>query len=374
MMKKLLLTILLLLIFSQPVAAKDPSAEEFYRQQYETSGADSIRDYLPEDVREYLQENGISPETGDWVTGLSTENVFTHIWQFLKSGAKAPLAGGAALLAVILISAALSSLDLGGGAASAALYATALSAAAVIAGPVFSVISAGINAMQGCSVFMMSFVPIFAVIVASAGGAATSASMSALLLGAAQTVNYISSFAVMPLMGGYLAISLSSSVSPVMAKTGIAEGMKKLSFWIMSLITTVFVGILSIQTAVNSSADSLTLKTAKFIVGSSFPMAGTALSEALTTVTASMGLLKTSVGIYAVLALALIFLPIIAELLLWRLTLTLNACVSDLLSLPKISEFLRCVDSVMSVLCGIILLTGAMFIISLTVVISMGKT
>jgi len=133
------------------------------------------------------------------------------------------------------------------------------------------------------------------------------------------------------------------------------------------------VGILSIQTVVSASSDTLALKTAKFIVGSSVPLAGTALSEALTTVTASLGLLKSSVGVYGVVACVAIFLPFLAELLIWRVILVICSSVSDLFSLPKISGLLRSVDTVMSVIIGIIMLTCAMFVISLTVVMTVGR-
>lgn len=373
-MKRLILFILMLMcLFSVDCSAQDVSGEDFYREQYELSGADGLENILPEETQEYFNQNGINPKDPNWVNSLSAENVFSHIWGFLRSGAKTPIAAGGGILAVILISAALGSMEINGGVSSAVLYATAISVAAVICIPVFSVINASVSAMQGCAVFMSAFVPIFAVIVASAGSAVTSVSMSSLLLGGVQAVNFISNFVVIPLLGGFLSISLATSVSPILARSGIADGIKKLAFWIMSLLTTVFVGILSIQTAVNASADTLTLKTAKFIVGSSVPVAGTALSEALTTVTASLGLLKSSVGVYGIIACCMIFLPLLAELFIWRITLILNACVSDLFSLSKISGLLRSVDTVISVISGIILLTCAMFVISLSVVVTAGK-
>lgn len=373
MIKRFLAAMALLLLLCFPVSAEDTSGEDLYREQLELSGADSLHDALPDSTADFLNQNGIDPSNPDWVNSLTGENVFSHIISFFRTGAKAPLAAGARILAIILISAALGSMELGGPASAAALYATALSAAAVISVPVFSVLSACVNAMKGCSVFMTAFIPVFAVIVASAGGAVTALSMSTLLLSATQGVSFISNFAVMPLIGGYLAISLASSVSPIVSKSGIAEGIKKLSFWIMSLMTTVFIGILSIQTAVNTSADTLSVKTAKFIIGSSVPVAGAALSEALTTVTASMGLLKSSVGVYGVIACCMLFLPLLAELIIWRIVLMLTSGIADLFSLPKISGLLRCVDTVMSVITGIILLTCAMFVISLTVVVTAGK-
>lgn len=367
MIKKTVLIILLIPLFCISVKAEEN--EEFYRKQYELSGADSLSDSLPEETREFLESNGIDPSGENTADSISAENVFSHIFGFLRSGAKAPIAAGASIIGIILISAAISGLKTKGTGGTAAVCAAALSAAAVISAPVLSTISACISAMQGCAVFMTAFIPVFAAVTAASGNAAASASMSALLLGASYGVTYIADFIVVPLIGGYAAVSMASSVSPVISRSGIAEGIKKLAFWIMSLTTTVFVGILGIQTAVNSSADTLSLKTAKFIIGSSVPVAGTAISEALNTVTASMSTLKSGVGIYGVIACCAIFLPLAAELLIWRIVLNLTACTSDLISLDKISALLRCADTVMSVINGIILLTCAMFVISLGIVL-----
>ena len=256
----------------------------------------------------------------------------------------------------------------------AAIYASAAASAAVIAVPVSSVINTSVNALRGIGVFMLSFIPVFAVIVAASGATVTAASMSALLLAATETVSYISSFIVPPLMGGYLTLSLSSAVSPLIKKSGITETVKKLAFWIMAFISAVFVGILGIQTAVNSSADTLVSKTAKFIIGSSIPVAGGVLSEAMNTVTASMGLLKSSIGIYGALACAVTLLPLVIELLIWRAVLLISSSVSEIFSLGGIAGLLRAIDSMLSVLIGIILLVGAMFVISLDAVVTGVRT
>lgn len=351
-------------------AEESGSPDEFYSEQYKNSGAEEIENNLPEQTREYFNENGIDPSDYNWVNSISAESVFKHIFTFIASGAKAPLKAGAGIIAIILISAALGCVEIKSSAMTAAVYAAAAASAAVIAVPVSSVINASVNALRGTGIFMLSFIPIFAVIVAASGAAVTAASMSALLLAAAETVTYISSFAVLPLMGGYLAISLSGAVSPAIKKSGIAETVKKLAFWIMAFISAVFIGILGIQTAVNASADTLASKTAKFIIGSSVPVAGGVLSEAINTVTASMGLLKSSVGIYGALACAVTLLPLVIELLIWRAVLLVTSAASELFSLGGIAGLLRAVDSMMSVLIGIILLVGAMFVISLAAVVT----
>lgn len=362
----------LLMIFTLSVSVS--AEEDFYTEQYKNSGAEDIADSLPDSTRRYFQENGIDPSDYNWVNSLSAEGVFGHIWGFIKSGAKAPLRSGGAIIAIILISAALASAELKSSASTAAVYAAAAASAAVIAIPVSSVINTAVNALKGTSVFMLSFIPVFAVIVAASGAAVTSASMSALLLAASQGVSYVSGFVVLPLMGGYLTLAVGNSVSPLLKKSGLTDIIKKIMIWITAFISTVFMGILSIQTAVNSSADTLVSKTAKFIIGSSIPVAGGVLSEALGTVTASMGILKSSVGIYGIIACVITLLPIIIEILIWRGILIISCAISDMFSLPQISGLLKSVDSVMSLLVGIVLLVGAMFVISLAVVVSGVKT
>lgn len=371
---KLISAIVLFIAVFTGLVSAEGERDSLYTEQYEMSGADSLSDALPDDTRHYFEENGIDPADYSWVSVISADNVFSHIWGFLKSGAKAPLKAGAEVTALILIAAALSAAQLKGGSINAALYVAAAAAAGVIAVPVLSSVSAAANALKGISTFMLSFIPVFAVITAASGAAATSASMSALLLTAAQGVSYISSFVIMPLMGGYMAVSISGSVSPLLKKSGIAAMIKRLALWITAFVSAVFVGILSIQTAVNASADTLTAKAAKFIIGSSVPVAGGVLSEALGTVTASMGLLKSSVGIYGAVACAGVILPLIAELLVWRAVLFVTAAVSELFLLNVIAEILRAADSVISTLIGIMLIAGAMFIISLAIVVTAGKT
>ena len=377
-MKKVRMLILFLIfaaLFTISVsAAESESPEEFYAGQYKNSGAEDLEDSLPDSAKDYFSEHGIDPSDYNWVNSLSAESVFKHILTFITSGAKAPLNTGAVIIAIILISAALTSAEIKSSAMTAAIYASAAASAAVIAVPVSSVINTSVNAVRGIGVFMLSFIPVFAVIVAASGATVTAASMSALLLAAAETVSYISSFIVLPLMGGYLTLSLSSAVSPLIKKSGITETVKKLAFWIMAFISAVFVGILGIQTAVNSSADTLVSKTAKFIIGSSIPVAGGVLSEAMNTVTASMGLLKSSIGIYGALACAVTLLPLVIELLIWRAVLLISSSVSEIFSLGGIAGLLRAIDSMLSVLIGIILLVGAMFVISLAAVVTGVRT
>ncbi len=371
-MKRIIVFILLLLAFSFTVSAQENN--DIYKQQYELSGADELNEALPDDVRGFLDENDIDPSDSNWVSSITQKSVFEHIKDFFANGAKTPLKVGAALLGIILIISAITALSNNEDTDMPVMYVGVLSVIGVICMPLWETVSAATDAVKGCGTFMLSFVPIFASVVALSGGSVTSVSMSALLLGAAETVVSVASFAVLPMMGGYLGMSLCASVSPLQNTNAFSDGVKKISLWVLSLASTLFTGILGIQTAVNAASDSLTLKTARFIIGSSVPVAGSALSDAVSTVTASVSLLRSSVGIYGVFALAAIILPVAFELILWRMVCAVCSVVADMLSVQKVSGLLRIVDSMLSVLLGVTLFVAAMFIISLTVVIGAVKS
>ena len=369
MIKRIIICFLIFLCFITTVHAEEA---DLYKDQLEISGADELYDYVPDNAKEYLDEFSIDFHDSGWVNSLTSENAFSHIYGFIKSGAKAPLKAFSIILALIFLASIIEN-AMSTEVQTTVTYVTLLTVAVALLNPIYSVITASVETLKGCSYFMVAFIPVFATIIAASGKPLTSASMSAVLLMAANFVTYIANFTVIPLMSSHLSLSIASSVSPLLQNTNLANTIKKISLWVMGFISTLFIGILSIQTVVNSSADTLGVKTAKFIVGSTVPVAGGVLAEAITTVTASLNLLKSSVGIWGVLVCALTFLPLIVELLLWRVCLWGLAFFGDTFSLTKISNLLKSVDSVLSVLVGIVLLSVAMFIISLTVVILGGK-
>ena len=367
-MKKILIFMILTFLLSLSVKADDG-----YVTQYNNVGADKINEGLTEQTREFFNQNNIDAKNPDWVNQITSGSVFSHILKLLKTGIKTPIKTGVLIASIIFLSASLTAFSISSR-FETAIYAAVIVISALIATNVWQSIDMVVDAIKGCSSFMMSFVPVFASIVALSGKMVTATAMSALLLGACEVTSFVASFVVLPLMGGYLALSIASGVSPLLNSSGIVDSVKKLSMWIMSLLSALFVGVLSIQTAVNSAADSVTLRTAKFILGTSVPIAGGVLSEAVSTISASMGLLRSSVGIYGVVALIFMLLPIVIEIVLWRFALMLNISLAELFSLNKITGILRAVDAVLSVLLGVSLLVGGMFIISLSVVVTAGKT
>lgn len=363
--KRILILVFIVMIFTSFTV----SAES-----YPVEGADEVEAAVNQDAAEFFSEFGITPDSTDWVKNITSKNVFSHIGEFLQNGAKTPFKIGGGALTIIIITALISALSSNSETSRTAIFICSLCLTVYLSIEVYSVISAVVAAVKGTATFMLSFVPMYAGIVAVSGGALTAATMSSMLLLAAEGAAMLASYFIVPVMGGYLSVSVCSSVSPLISGNSVGETLKKIALWALSLVSTVFLGVLSIQTTINSSADSLSLRTSKFIIGTTVPVAGQVLSEATATVTASMQLLRSTAGIYGVLSLCFFFLPILAELLLWRVTMLVLSVISEILETGKVAGVFKSIDSMLSLLIGIVLLIGALFIISLTVVMSMGKS
>ena len=366
-----ILTLSCAMLFPVFAAAESEDPAEMYGEQYDASGADRLKDALPTETRRWLEQWGLDPSDPTSVSGLSAGNALEMIKSFILSGGRKPLTAAAAATAVILLCALFS--GAGSGLSNEEMkrtfsYVSTLSVAGVLLPPLISAASGTISAIQGCSIFMLSFVPVYAGILISSGRPLTAAGFQPLLLGAAETVGQAAAFVFTPLTGVYLSVSLAAAVAPGLKIEGLSEGLRKAASWALTLIMTLFTGLLSIQTAIQGAADGVAMKTSRFLAGSFIPVVGGSVSEALGTVTSCLGLLKSTVGIYAVAAIALLLLPILLELCIWRMGLALLTALSELFELSAAAAFLKALNGAAALLTAICLCIGLLFIISAAVV------
>ena len=283
----------------------------------------------------------------------------------MKNGFKTPLKCGVTVIAVLLLSSVADNLQENNKLLKFTV-AVCLSAGALL--PAVSTINACFDAVKSVGTFMLSFIPIFAAVLFSSGKALTSASFSSVMVVAVQTLNAFCSFAFIPLCSMQLSLGFSGSVSGDIKLSSVQNSLKKFATFGLSLVCTIFLTVLSVQTSINSPADNLYSKTAKFLLGSAVPLVGSVVGDALNTVRGCITLLRSSVMIYGVIAAALIVLPIITELLMWRLIFMVCGSVADIFDNNKASELLKTVDNSMAMLLSALTLILVMFIISLTLV------
>lgn len=174
---------------------------------------------------------------------------------------------------------------------------------------------------------------------------------------------------IIPSVKLFLAVSITSSVSSVINLRPLCDGYSKLVKVAMTAAVSVLCFVLTIQTAVTQSQDTLAVKTGKLIVGSAVPVIGSALQSAVGSVYAGVGVIKGFVGIAGIIVIINMFLPSIVTLAVNWLGYYAMMILSGILDNKTASEILSGFKEVTEIMLSMSVLFMVLLIFSLTVMI-----
>ncbi len=354
---------------------KEERFQEYYQQQAEDSGANDLPNYLPDETREQLNQIGIDGVNRNSIQSLQPNHLFSQILKLLGQGVQTPMKALLSLLGIMMLCALLNSMkiDLGeknmGGIMN--LIVT-LCICMVVITPVVQVILKLTGVIQGASTFMLACIPVLTGIMIANGQTVTASSYHLLMLSTTNSISFLSAHFLTPCMNIFLGFSIVSAVSPTLRLHTLCSTISKIVKWVLGFCMSVFTGLLTVQSLLGGSVDVTTNRTLRFVVSSFVPVVGGALGEALGTVQGCIKVLKSGVGAFGILAMVFLFLPIFIECMLWQMTLTVCAGISDVFDLKQITSILHAVSKVMSMMLAILLCTMAMMTISTVVVLMMG--
>lgn len=341
----------------------------FYVFSFKAYADSDIDTYSLITGQEIFDEFGLSEEILE--ESLDTKGFFSLLVNFFKDGIKSPFSVFLKSMATVIVASLLTSYCEDGKTSLAVESVCALSSALVLTVPVYEIIAASKEALKGATVFITSALPVFASVKAAAGKSVSVTSGAAVLLIACQVLSYLCSFVIVPFMNGYLSLSVCSSFGIKNKASGIIEGIKKVSIWFLSLCASVFVFILSSKSVIGKTADTVALKTAKYVLGSFVPVVGSTLSESASSIASSLSAVSGSVGMYIIIGLVILILPLLTELLCWKFSLILLSNTASLFSANAVKTLSEAVENVISLLLGFLILSVCLFIISVGVLISL---
>ena len=369
-MKKLFaLIFIIIIVISSParVNAADSLAEDY--------GADSLIDNLPEDTRKSLTDIGLGEFDINALNELSFEKILNGIISSAGEEGKTPLRTLAVIIALLLLYSLLYGLR--SSVSNTSLQqvlsiCVTLCVTAALVVPIITVINSGIDIIKTASDFMLAYIPVMLVVMTASGKAVSGASYYTLMMFAGQAVTQISSAFIAPFLKLFLGLSISSAVSPNINLSGLVRFISKLIKWSLGFIMCLFTGVLTLRQIVSSGLDSVGTRAVKFTLSSLVPVVGSALSEAYKTVQSSVGLLRSGVGVFALIAVMAVFMPVIIRCLWWLLILWVSRSAGELMGLKEPCFLLESVSGVIGNIFAIILCVSAVFIISTASVLILG--
>ena len=232
------------------------------------------------------------------------------------------------------------------------------------------VISQGMSAVETTSDFMLALIPVLAGIITAAGNPTLALTYGSFAMAAAQAAAQTAGNIIMPLCGAFSAFGMSASLSPELKLTKLADMIKKLTIGVLSFVAAAFSAVLGLKSLLAGSTDTLASKGIKLALSSAVPIVGGALSDAYSSIIGSVSLLKSTVGVFGVIAVVMIDLPVVLQLTARIILLKLLGVLSSSMGDDTTGEVLDTLSSALTVINAAVIFTATLFIISTGIVIS----
>lgn len=345
-------------------------AEDGTTQLIESSGAGELYDTLPDDTKELMDELGIGSVDFGEIFNTSPKKIWELFKKLITGGIESPMKSMLRLLVVIILLAVCECfapedsrmkiiMDMAG-----ALFCTIS-----IVSPLTTAISSAAASITICGNFMLTLIPVLAAVITVAGNPTLAVSFQSIAFTAAQLISGASGNYIVPIVGAVLAMDITGAIMPSFHLSGLTGMIKKTITVTLSFVATIFVSFLGIKGALANAADTVASKGIKLVISSAVPVVGGALSEAYSGIIGSLVLVKSTIGIFGIAAIALISLPSCVQLLFWIFALKLGAAAGELFNQQSIANLLKAVASAITLLNVVLLFNAVLFIISTALIL-----
>lgn len=363
-MKKILLHIIYLILCMAFFTALAPvclAAEAEAVPGAEDAAA--LEEIVPGEARDGLDHFGISAADPAAVTKLNPADVFSVMLESIRLKLTEPMRLFFTLLALGILFSVMGKFP------GSSLITSAVGAY-VISGPISNCLSLCGTVLSSGAAFMQGFVPVFAGICALSGSLTASASYNILVLLAAQGSALVSDAILLPLTGICAALAIIGGMNPVIDISPLLASVKKAVIWILGAVMVVFTGLLTIQSVVGSAADTLGVRTGKFLVSSLIPVVGSAVSEAYSTMSMSMSLLKSGTGVFGIAVLLSFVAPPIISVCLYCFSVSLGGSVAELFGAKELGALCRNIVSVLEIALAVLISFMLLMVISTAILMT----
>ncbi|MBE6699061.1 MAG: hypothetical protein E7584_02335 [Ruminococcaceae bacterium] len=195
----------------------------------------------------------------------------------------------------------------------------------------FGTIESTVSYFGTLNAFTSASVPLMGSLYIMGGNAAAAVATSAGLSLFMTVLEEIVGQSIVPFCGICLALALIGACEGGPRLGGLLTSLKKNYTLMLSFFMMLLLAMLGSQTILGASKDTLAMRSAKFAAGSMIPVVGGSVAELLRSVSASVGYMRSAVGICGVLLLLLLMLPTLVELLLARATWQICSFFAEIL-------------------------------------------
>lgn len=236
---------------------------------------------------------------------------------------------------------------------------------------ILDIVKESIQSLVG---FMNSLIPILITLMLTTGSIASANLLQPIIL---FLITFIGNFIIgiiIPFVLISTSLGVVSKISDRVQVDKLSKFFKTSVVWILGVVLTLFVGIVSVEGTLSSTVDGVTAKTAKAAVSSFIPVVGKILGDAVDTVIGCSSILKNATGIVGIIILIGIAIMPVIKLTILMAIYYLGAALCQPIADSKIISLLDQMGDTFKTLLAIMCSISVMFIIGTTLVINISNS
>lgn len=365
---RLLLSFFAVVLLVCPASATEASVTTDMPEEYK-----AFLESIPEDIRPYLPDGLFSTDAESVGDALQEMSDFSYLCRTLLSMMGLRLGGCAERLAsvcgVLLLSSIFARLRTSfrtEGLAQAFSFCSTLVVTLSILNCSYSSLESVTGFFSSLGTMTSAILPLMGALYAMGGNLTVAVATSSGLSVYLTLLETVVGKSILPFCGFCMALALMSALDPSLRMGTLLSTVKKNYTTLLAFLMMLLLAMLASQSTLGARSDTLLMRSAKFAAGNLIPVVGGSVSELLKTVSASVGFLRTSVGICGVLLLMLTLLPTIVELFLLRLTWQLATSLADLLGCDAEKKLLDEFASLLGYLITAVCICASVLLLALT--------
>ena len=332
-----------------------------------TLGADTddVLSAVPDELKEYLPDTGDAAEASDVASAFDAGWLLKTILSILSDVAPKAVSSVVTVLGILIIASVLAVVrdtTASGTLKNVLTYVCSVCICGASYGLIGGLIDMVSEFTGRMGEFLRYVLPALGALMASEGAITASSVGCAVVYGAVALLEKLTEGFVFPMIKISFCISVGAVALGNDGLSGISATVKKLVTSVMTLTMIAFSCVLTFQSIVARSADSVLFKGVKFALSNIIPVVGSAVGEALTAVTGTIGAV----------AILLIFLYPFCTLWANKVAFELLSSTAGVLGLSREGKFLSEMSSVTGLMMAVISSSTVFFIIAMAIFASSG--
>lgn len=377
-MKKLItIFAILICIFSTSISKAD-TEDDVINSQMDSFNISNFIDEANKYSNDILKDIDIQDLLNNAIKGeLDTNQLLKNIFPLLGTEIKESLKVMGSILIIVLIHSVLKSISdnlNNKSVAQITYYVQYILIATVIMTNFSSIITLTKEAVGNMISFIQLLFPLLMTLMLASGSAVSVNLVQPIILFIINLISNIFQSIIIPIILVGTALAIVSKISDRIQIDKLSKFLKSSSVWVIGILLTIFVGVLSIEGTLGSSVDGITAKTAKAAVSSFIPVVGKVLGDAVDTVIGCSAILKNAIGIVGVIVVIAICITPILKLAIITIIYHLTAALCEPIADSKIVSLISQMADTFKILLAIVCSISVMLIIGITLVINISNT